>query len=97
MKDAKSDRLRQLQELNSKHDERLIEDIEQLQSFEDDIQFAKTAAISADDNRKAAFKLAFDEDQQIVAVSRGHSKFYLISRCLVVQVVYKTDTCFISG
>ncbi|CAM0946806.1 unnamed protein product [Alopecurus aequalis] len=67
MKDAKADRLRQLQELNSKQDERLIEDIEQLQSFEDDIQFAKTAAISADDSRKAAFKLAFDEDQQIVA------------------------------
>ena len=74
MKDAKADRLRQLQELNSKHDERLIEDIEQLQSFEDDIQFAKTAAISADDSRKAVFKLAFDEDQQIVAVSYGHSK-----------------------
>lgn len=67
MKDAKADRLRQLQDLNSKLDERLIEDIEQLQSLEDDIQFAKTAAISGDDNRKAAFKLAFDEDQQIVA------------------------------
>lgn len=67
MKAAKDDRLRQLQELNSKLDERLIEDIEQLQSFEDDIQFAKTTALSADDNRKAAFKLAFDEDQQIVA------------------------------
>lgn len=67
MKDAKADRLRQLQDLNSKLDERLIEDIEQLQSLEDDIQFAKTATISGDDNRKAAFKLAFDEDQQIVA------------------------------
>uniref|UniRef100_A0A8R7UR94 BEACH domain-containing protein lvsC n=1 Tax=Triticum urartu TaxID=4572 RepID=A0A8R7UR94_TRIUA len=67
MKDTKADRLRQLQDLNSKLDERLIEDIEQLQSLEDDIQFAKTAAISGDDNRKAAFKLAFDEDQQIVA------------------------------
>ncbi|XBI45636.1 hypothetical protein VPH35_110081 [Triticum aestivum] len=67
MKDAKADRLRQLQDLNSKLDERLIEDIEQLQSLEDDIQFAKSAAISGDDNRKAAFKLAFDEDQQIVA------------------------------
>jgi hypothetical protein len=88
MKDAKADRLRQLQELNSKHDERLIEDIEQLQSFEDDIQFAKTAAVSADDNRKAAFKLAFDEDQQIIAVSCFCSKFYLLSRCLVVQIAY---------
>ncbi|TVU00170.1 hypothetical protein EJB05_54428 [Eragrostis curvula] len=56
-----------LQELHSKLDERSIEDIEQLQSFEDDIQFAKAAAISADDSRKAAFQLAFDEDQQIVA------------------------------
>lgn len=84
MKDAKADRLRQLQDLNSKLDERLIEDIEQLQSLEDDIQFAKTATISGDDNRKAAFKLAFDEDQQIVAVSCGHSKFYQIFQCLVL-------------
>lgn len=69
MKDAKADRLRQLQELHSKIDESLIEDIEQLQSFEDDIQFAKSAAISVDDSRKAALQLAFDEDQQIIAVS----------------------------
>uniref|UniRef100_A0A0D9VCI8 BEACH domain-containing protein B n=1 Tax=Leersia perrieri TaxID=77586 RepID=A0A0D9VCI8_9ORYZ len=67
MKDAKADRLRQLQELHSKIDESLIEDVEQLQSFEDDIQFAKNAAISADDSRKTALKLAFDEDQQIIA------------------------------
>uniref|UniRef100_J3L9U4 BEACH domain-containing protein n=2 Tax=Oryza brachyantha TaxID=4533 RepID=J3L9U4_ORYBR len=67
VKDAKADHLRQLQELHSKIDESLIEDIEQLQSFEDDIQFAKTAAISVDDSRKAALQLAFDEDQQIIA------------------------------
>ncbi|KAL6888469.1 hypothetical protein ACP4OV_009495 [Aristida adscensionis] len=67
MKDAKTDRMRQIQELRSKLDRRSIEDIEQLQSFEDDIQFAKSAAISADDRRKAAFQLAFDEDQQIIA------------------------------
>ncbi|KAL6629117.1 hypothetical protein ACP70R_028882 [Stipagrostis hirtigluma subsp. patula] len=67
VKDAKTDRMRQIQELRSKLDERSIEDIEQLQSFEDDIQFAKSAAITADDRRKAAFQLAFDEDQQIVA------------------------------
>lgn len=69
MKDAIADRMKLLQELHSKLDERSIEDVEQLQSFEDDIQFAKTAAIAADDSRKAAFQLAFDEDQQIVAVS----------------------------
>ncbi|WVZ77789.1 hypothetical protein U9M48_025613 [Paspalum notatum var. saurae] len=67
MKDAKADRMKLLQELHSKLDKRSIEDIEQLQSFEDDIQFAKTAAIAADDSRIAAFQLAFDEDQQIVA------------------------------
>jgi hypothetical protein len=76
VKDAKVDRVRQLQELHSKLDERSIEDIEQLQSFEDDIQFAKAAAISADDSRKAAFQLAFDEDQQIVAVSFKQVHFY---------------------
>ncbi|CAD6251786.1 unnamed protein product [Miscanthus lutarioriparius] len=67
MKDAMVDRMKLLQELHSKLDERSIQDVEQLQSFEDDIQFAKTAAIAADDSRKAAFQLAFDEDQQIVA------------------------------
>uniref|UniRef100_K3YP63 BEACH domain-containing protein B n=1 Tax=Setaria italica TaxID=4555 RepID=K3YP63_SETIT len=67
MKDATIDRMKLLQELHSKLDERSVQDNERLQSFEDDIQFAKTAAISADDNRKAAFQLAFDEDQQIVA------------------------------
>ncbi|RLN08296.1 BEACH domain-containing protein B [Panicum miliaceum] len=67
MKDAKFDRMKLLQELHSKLDERSIQDVEQLQSFEDDIQFAKTAVISADDSRKAAFQLAFEEDQQIVA------------------------------
>ncbi|XP_021314979.1 BEACH domain-containing protein B isoform X2 [Sorghum bicolor] len=67
MKDAMVDRMKLLQELHSKLDEHSIQDVEQLQSFEDDIQFAKTAAIAADDSRKAAFQLAFDEDQQIVA------------------------------
>ncbi|XP_023157987.1 BEACH domain-containing protein B isoform X1 [Zea mays] len=67
MKDAIADRMKLVQELHSKLDERSIQDVEQLQSFEDDVQFAKTAAIAADDSRKAAFQLAFDEDQQIVA------------------------------
>lgn len=84
MNEAKADRLRQLQELHSKLDERSIEEIEQVQSFEDDILFAKTAAISADDSRKAAFQLAFYEDQQIVAVSCDHSNFYQTCQCLVV-------------
>jgi len=75
MKDAKFDRMKLLQELHSKLDERSIQDVEQLQSFEDDIQFAKTAAISADDSRKAAFQLAFEEDQQIVAVGCDRSHF----------------------
>jgi hypothetical protein len=75
MKDATIDRMKLLQELHSKLDERSVQDNEQLQSFEDDIQFAKTAAISADDSRKAAFQLAFDEDQQIVAVSYEQSIF----------------------
>lgn len=81
MKDAKFDRIKLLQELHSKLDERSIQDIEQLHSFEDDIQFAKTAAVSADDSRKAAFQLAFDEDQQIVAVSCDQSYFLYETCC----------------
>lgn len=69
-----------LQEFHSKLDERSIQDVEQLQSFEDDIQFAKTAAIAADDSRKTAFQLAFDEDQQIVAVSHDQPHFYVFTK-----------------
>ncbi|XP_073008552.1 BEACH domain-containing protein B isoform X1 [Typha latifolia] len=67
MKKVKSDRMKQLQELCVKLDEHSVEELNQLQSFEDEIQSYKIAFLSADDKRKASFQLAYDEDQQIVA------------------------------
>lgn len=69
MKAVKVDRIKQLQELRLKLDEHSVEELNQLQNFEDEVQTNKSAVLSADDSRKAVFQLAYDEDQQIVAVS----------------------------
>nr|CAD1832089.1 unnamed protein product [Ananas comosus var. bracteatus] len=67
MKAVKVDRIKQLQELRLKLDEHSVEELNQLQNFEDEVQSNKSAVLSADDSRKAVFQLAYDEDQQIVA------------------------------
>jgi hypothetical protein len=41
-----------------------------VQIIDDQIHFSITSVLSVDDSRKAASELAFDEDQQIVAVSQ---------------------------
>jgi hypothetical protein len=69
MKKVKSDHMKQLQQLCVKLDEHSVEELNQLQSFEDEIRSYKVAFLSADDKRKASFQLAYDEDQQIVTVS----------------------------
>ncbi|XP_073009113.1 BEACH domain-containing protein B-like isoform X4 [Typha latifolia] len=66
MKKVKSDHMKQLQQLCVKLDEHSVEELNQLQSFEDEIRSYRVAFLSADDKRKASFQLAYDEDQQIV-------------------------------
>ncbi|XP_062179129.1 BEACH domain-containing protein B-like [Phragmites australis] len=78
MKAVEADRLKQLQELHSKLNEYSTKETQLLQTIEDEIHFTITAALSADDSRKAISQLAFDEDQQIVA-----NKWIHISRALM--------------
>uniref|UniRef100_A0A0D9WT97 BEACH domain-containing protein n=1 Tax=Leersia perrieri TaxID=77586 RepID=A0A0D9WT97_9ORYZ len=67
MKELQADRLRQLEELQSKLNEHFTEETQLEKTIEDDVHFLITSALSGDDKRKIAFRLAFDEDQQIVA------------------------------
>ncbi|KAM0867254.1 hypothetical protein ACQ4PT_042104 [Festuca glaucescens] len=67
MQDVQADRLRKLQELHSKLNEYSTKETQLVQIIDDQIQFSITSVLSVDDSRKAAFELAFDEDQQIVA------------------------------
>ncbi|KAL6603651.1 hypothetical protein ACP70R_044012 [Stipagrostis hirtigluma subsp. patula] len=78
MKAVEADRLKQLQELNSKLNEYSTKETQLLQIIEDEIHFTIAAALSADDSRKVAYQLAFSEDQQIVA-----DKWIHISRSLM--------------
>uniref|UniRef100_A0A0A9AX26 BEACH domain-containing protein n=1 Tax=Arundo donax TaxID=35708 RepID=A0A0A9AX26_ARUDO len=78
MKAVEADRLKQLQELQSKLNEYSTKETQLLQTIEDEIHFTITAALTANDSRKASSQLAFDEDQQIVA-----DKWIHISRALM--------------
>ena len=69
MQAVQDDRLRKLQELNSKLNEYSTKETQLVQIIDDQIRSSITSALSADDSRKTAFQLAFDEDQQIIAVS----------------------------
>ncbi|CAL9114662.1 unnamed protein product [Musa textilis] len=67
VKSVNADRLKQLQDLRVKLDEHSLALVNQQKTFDDDIQSNVNAVLSSDDNRKASFQLAFDEEQQIVA------------------------------
>lgn len=62
---VQADRLRNLQKLNSKLNERFTKETQLVQIVDDQIHFSITSALSADDSRKAAFQLAFDEDRSM--------------------------------
>lgn len=68
IKATKTDRIMQLQELNAKIDECTLAEHNQWTTFEEDMTSTINKIVSSDDTRKAAFQLAYDEDQQIVAV-----------------------------
>jgi hypothetical protein len=70
MQDVQADRLRKLRELHSKLNEYSTKETQLVQIIDDQIHFSITSVLSVDDSRKAASELAFDEDQQIVAVSQ---------------------------
>jgi hypothetical protein len=70
MQDVQAERLRKLRELHSKLNEYSTKETQLVQIIDDQIHFSITSVLSVDDSRKAASELAFDEDQQIVAVSQ---------------------------
>ncbi|KAH0452153.1 hypothetical protein IEQ34_019452 [Dendrobium chrysotoxum] len=67
IKATKDDRIKQLQELHAKIDECSIAEHNQWKAFEEDMTSTMNMIVSLDDGRKAAYQLAYDEDQQIVA------------------------------
>lgn len=68
VKMLKSDRSRQLQELHAKMDENSSLEINNQKAFEDEIQSSLHTILASDESRRAAFLLAHEEEQQIVAV-----------------------------
>ncbi|KAF8687356.1 hypothetical protein HU200_043042 [Digitaria exilis] len=78
MKAVRADRLKQLTELQLKLNESSAKKTQLAQAVEDEIHFIVSAALSADDSRKAASQLAFREDQQMIT-----DKWIHISRALM--------------
>lgn len=69
VKSSTEDRTTQLRELHVRLDETAITDSNQKKAFEDEIQSSLNVILASDDNRRSSFQLAYDEQQQIVAVS----------------------------
>lgn len=67
IKSSNTDRLTQLYDLRVRIDENFFIDTNQNKAFEDEVQSSLNMILDWDDSRKASFKLAHDEEQQIVA------------------------------
>lgn len=68
MKASNADRMKQLDELRVRIDENYSAELNQKKLFEDEVQCNLTSILTSDDSRRAASQLAYDADQQIVAV-----------------------------
>lgn len=68
MKTLKADRGRQLHELHTRMDETSLAESSNKKAFEDEIQSSLTSILASDDSRRAAFQLAYEEQQQNVTV-----------------------------
>lgn len=69
VKSSTADRTMQLHELRVRLDETAVADSNQKKAFEDEMQSSLNVILASDDNRRSSFQLAYDEHQQIVAVS----------------------------
>lgn len=69
VKSSTADRTTQLHELRLRLDETTITDFNQKKAFEDEMRSSLNVILASDDNRRSSFQLAYDEQQQIVAVS----------------------------
>lgn len=68
IKTLKTDRTRQLYELSTRMDENSSAESNNRKAFEDEIQSCLNFILASDANRRAAFQLAYEEEQQNVAV-----------------------------
>lgn len=68
IKTLKTDRMRQLVDLRTRMDENLLTESGQKKAFENELQSSLRGLLALDDSRRAAFQLACDEEQQVVAV-----------------------------
>lgn len=68
IKTTQADRLKQIEEHEVKLEEHSSLEMNHWRAFEEETQSNIYAVLSADDNRKFAFQLAYDQDQQMIAV-----------------------------
>lgn len=68
MKATKADRLKQTHDLHVKLEEYSSLELNHWKAFEEETQCSINAVLLSDDNRRTAFQLAYDEDQQMIAV-----------------------------
>ncbi|KAK9758397.1 hypothetical protein RND81_01G226800 [Saponaria officinalis] len=68
----KTDRRRQLVELQSRADENSSTESEQKKAFEDELEGTLKTILASEDSRRAAFRLAYEEDQQVVSEKWMH-------------------------
>lgn len=69
MKASNFDRLKQLEDLQMKIDEVSQSELNQNKVLEDEVVMNLSGILASDDSRRAAYQLAYDEKQQITAVS----------------------------
>lgn len=68
MKTSKIDHEKQLHDLRIRMEESFSNESNSQKVFEDEMQGSLTSILIADDNRRAAFQLAYEEEQQNITV-----------------------------
>lgn len=68
MRTSKIDHEKQLHELRIRMEENFSNESNNQKVFEEEMQSSLTSILIADDNRRAAFQLAYEEEQQNIAV-----------------------------
>lgn len=68
MKTSKIDHEKQLHELRIRMEENFSNESNNQKVFEDEMQSSLASILIADDNRRAAFQLSYEEEQQNIAV-----------------------------
>lgn len=90
LKASKKDRLRQLQELRARISDISADESSHKNILEDEIQSNINEILSSDISRKVAYQLAFDENQQIVAVRLRQNRFPIQLNSIFFYLVINT-------